>query len=502
MITKIVNYIKAGYAGLCIVSAEEGRVDADMQRIALEIGRPLFVWSAADGMIDMQQQTARGLTDPLDAVAGVQELSDDALVLLHDMHLYLEDADPVLLRVIKNTLRRAKSVGQVMIFTGCRLVMPPELKHDMTVCAYRLPDADTLGVVLDGICRSAGIEEAPSGDNRQALLDAAGGLTCPEAENAFALSIIETGGLNPAAVSREKAQAIQSGGILEIVETHNSLDDLGGLDALKAWLMSRKDAFTSRARAFGLPQPKGVLIAGVPGTGKSLCARITADVLGCPLLRLDVGRLFGSLVGQTEQNVREVLMTAESIAPCVLWIDELEKGFSGMHRSGGSDGGVGARLLGTFLNWMQDKTAPVFVAATANDVSLLPPELLRKGRMDELFFVNLPSVQERTAIWRILIERYGRHTSDFDVKSLARATEGYTGSEIEQIIIDAMYHAFAAGMELTTVGLARAVSDIVPLSRLSAEAIQAMRRWADGRARNATATDKPVSGNQRKLSMS
>ena len=223
----------------------------------------------------------------------------------------------------------------------------------------------------------------------------------------------------PTVIAREKAQAVKKNGLLEIIETKESLESIGGLDVLKDWLLKRRNAFGKKARAYGLPVPKGLLIIGIPGTGKSLTAKATASVFGVPLLRLDAGRIFAGLVGQSEYNLRSVINTAEAIAPCVLWLDEIEKGLSGSKSSGSSDGGTSARVLGTFLAWMQEKTAPVFVVATANDVSQLPPEMLRAGRWDQSFFVDLPNEKEREAIWSIQIAKHGR-----DAKGLRHPATG------------------------------------------------------------------------------
>ena len=243
-------------------------------------------------------------------------------------------------------------------------------------------------------------------EQQEALLGAASGLTTIEAENAFALSVVETKALDPVIIAREKAQAVKKSGLLELVETKESLDSIGGLDVLKSWLVRRKHAFSQKARDYGLPTPKGLLITGIPGTGKSLTAKATAAVFGTPLLRLDAGRIFGGLVGQSESNIRSVIQTAEAIAPCVLWLDEIEKGLAGSKSSGATDGGTSARVFGSFISWMAEKTAPVFVVATANDVSQLPPELLRKGRWDEMFFVDLPNQEERQEIWRIQVAKH------------------------------------------------------------------------------------------------
>jgi SpoVK/Ycf46/Vps4 family AAA+-type ATPase len=264
------------------------------------------------------------------------------------------------------------------------------------------------------------------------------------------------------------------------------LESIGGLNVLKDWLLKRRNAFTQRAAAYGLPPAKGLLIIGIAGTGKSLSAKAAARVFDVPLLKLDAGRLYGGLVGQSEANLRSVIQTAEAIAPSCLWLDELEKGLAGSKSSGSTDGGTSARVLGSLLCWMAEKTAPVFVVATANDVSQLPPELLRKGRWDELFFVDLPNPEERQEIWRIQIARHHRNPKDYDLVQLGKATEGLTGSEIEAVFVDALYRAFDEEQEPTDLTIAEVLTDFVPLSKTMADQIAGLRSWAKGRARFAT----------------
>jgi SpoVK/Ycf46/Vps4 family AAA+-type ATPase len=353
------------------------------------------------------------------------------------------------------------------------------------VVEFALPGKEALKHVLDGILESAHIERLTPEEQDQAI-DAASGLTTIEAENAFALSYIQTRTIEPTVIAREKAQAVKKNGLLEIIESRESLGSIGGLDLLKTWLLKRKLAFSKRATEYGLPTPKGLMIVGLPGTGKSLTAKATAQVFGVPLLKLDAGRIFAGLVGQSESNLRSVIQTAEAIAPCVVWIDELEKAFSGSKSSGSTDGGTSARVFGTFISWMQEKTAPVFVVATANDVSQLPPELLRKGRWDEMFFVDLPNQQEREAIWKIVIGKYGRNPKEFDLVQLAKMTEGLTGAEIDCAFGEALFLAFDLEKEPNDLLIAEALNDVVPLSKLMAEQINGLRSWARGRARPAT----------------
>jgi len=468
MKSEITNYIRAGYPGLYLVSCEEARVEAEMKSIAASVKYSLFAWSVTEGLVNTKDGHTKQANDPLQAVEAVGELPENSVVLLKDFHQFVEDGNPVLLRQLKEALRDAKTKGKVLVIIGCRCSLPPELAREFVVVEFALPGKPELGVVLDNIATSAKLQK-PEGDARELLLDAACGLTSIEAENAFALSVVESGKLCPQIIAREKASEVKKNGLLEVCSKPASLADIGGLDALKEWLVKRRDAFGQEARAYGLPSPKGLLIVGIPGTGKSLTAKATASVFQRPLLKLDAGRLFAGIVGQSESNLRSVIATAEAIAPCVVWIDELEKGFSGSRSSASTDGGTSARVFGSFLSWLQDRQSPVFVVATANDVTQLPPELLRKGRFDELFFVDLPNQEEREAIWRIQIAKFGRKPDDFDVVQLARATEGLTGSEIEQLFIDALHEAFNGRKEPTDLSVAMLLNDFMPLSKLMSE---------------------------------
>lgn len=325
-------------------------------------------------------------------------------------------------------------------------------------------------------------------EKRESLVNAALGLTTIEAENIFALAVVGEGKLDAKVISHEKARAIKRNGLIEVIETHPKLEDIGGLDALKAWLQSRAGAFGAAARNYGLPAPKGLLILGIPGTGKSLTAKATAAVFGIPLLRLDMGEVFGGIVGQSESNLRSVIQNAEAIAPCVLWIDEIEKGFSGTKSSGNTDGGTSARVFGSFLSWMQEKEKEVFVVATANDVSKLPPEFVRKGRFDELFFVDLPNNHEREIIWNIVFRRYGRKPSKYDRASLVQTSNDFTGAEVEAVFVEALHHAFGEGREPRQDDVTQALERTIPLAKQMEAEVTRLRGWANGRARLATET--------------
>ena len=493
MSVSITNYIRAGYPGLYVVSPEEQRVEAEFKLIADRLDYTLCFWSVVDGLVDVNSKTVKAANDPLEALEAIGSLPEKSLVLLKDFHLFLTDPNPILLRKLKDVLLLSKLRQKVVVILGCRLCLPPELEREITVVEFELPGKEELRGVLGGIMDSAKIHSLEA-EVREKAVEAASGLTTMEAENAFALSVAETKEINPAIIAREKAQALKKNGLLEIVATRESLDSIGGLDVLKAWLLQRRNAFSQRARDYGLPSPKGLLILGIPGTGKSLTAKATAAVFNVPLLKLDAGRIFAGLVGQSESNLRSVIQTAEAIAPCCLWLDELEKGLSGSKSSGSTDGGTSARVFGSMLSWLQEKTKPVFLVATANDVSQLPPELLRKGRFDEMFFVDLPNQQEREAIWNIVVAKHGRDAGDYDLGQLARASDGLTGSEIEQVFIEALYAAFDADAEPNELGIARVLTEFVPLSKLMAEQITALRSWSQGRARLATSPAVPERG--------
>ena len=494
----IIHYLRAGYPGLYLVSPEEQRMEAELKAIAKEIGFHLYCWSATTGIVDTEKGRVQEAVEPVEALLAAQELPTESILLLRDFHVFLDDPNPVLLRQFKDLLHVGKTKSKSLIILGCRLCLPPELERELTVVDFALPGKAQLTVVLDGILKSAELKSLADAEC-DAALDAAMGLTTIEAENAFALSVVEAKAIVPAIIAREKAQAVKKSGLLEIIDATESLDDVGGLEMLKAWLLKRKYAFGQRAKEYGLPVPKGLLILGIPGTGKSLTAKAIARAFGIPLLRLDAGRLFGSLVGQSEGNLRSAIQTTEAIAPCVLWLDEIEKAFSGVKSSGGTDGGTSARVFGSFIAWMQEKQAPVFIVATANDVSQLPPELLRKGRFDEIFFVDLPTQTEREAIWKIQIRKYRRNPNDFDCIQLARATEGLTGSEIEAVFAEALYQAFDAGSEPTDLTVAEMLTEFVPLSRLMGEQISGLRQWAKGRARRAT--NLIVAASERRITM-
>ena len=373
------------------------------------------------------------------------------------------------------------------------------MEKEITVLDFDLPDMEDMINLLDDL--SGGLNPSQiqlTSDEKKQLASSALGLTLQEAENAFCKAIVDLRGLNINAQSiihEEKNQVVKKTGVLEFVKSDLSIDDIGGLENLKKWLIKRKGTWTEKARKYNLPAPKGVLITGVPGCGKSLTAKAMSSIWGLPLLKLDMGKIFGGLVGSSEENMRKAISTAEAIAPSILWVDEIEKGLSGVKSSG--DSGTSARVFGTFLTWLQEKTKPVFVIATANDISALPPELLRKGRFDEIFFVDLPTFEERKKIFELHINKRIKDSdiqhevaaTDEVLNNLASMSAGYVGAEIEQITVAALYEAYYLDRGLRESDLEKAVKETVSISTTQKEQILSLREWAENRAVLATAKE-------------
>ncbi len=422
---------------------------------------------------------------------------EPAIFIFKDFHPFLakcnKSSNAAPIRKLKDIAIHLKNSYKTIILISPVQEIPEELEKEITVLNHPLPGRDDLSALLDRIVadvkqfKQVKIDLDDAG--RERLLQAALGLTLGEAENVFAKIIVKDERLSGEDVNEvfaEKQQIIRKSGLLEYYATDENFGNVGGMAVLKDWLNKRASAFTSEARAFGLPAPKGILMLGVQGCGKSLCAKAVSNLWQLPLLRFDMGRMFGSLVGSSEENVRRAISVAESVAPAILWVDEIDKAFAGSQGSGATDGGTTARVFGTFLTWLSEKTAPVFVVATANDISQLPPELMRKGRLDEIFFVDLPSREERQEIFRIHLTKRSRDAAQFDLPGLADAAANFSGAEIEEAINSALYDAFYARTDLTTPQVLEAIGQTVPLAKTMDEQISRLRTWAEGRARNAS----------------
>src|SRR5512138_2533079 len=465
--------VRARYPLVYLVTFEEQRAEAILAELAEAHGKALLGWSVSKGFRRIggarTQAAPEGAREPLEAISAIGKLAEPSLVVLEDFHPYL--ADPAVVRALRELGHALKSTYTTVVLLSPTLVMPPEIEKEVSVLDVPLPDyrdllqllKEIVGVVRQG--NRARVELTK--EDADALVKAALGLTLAEAENAFAKAIAADGRLSKddvPLVLEEKRQVIRKSGLLEYHAAEERLANVGGLDLLKTWLVRRGAAFGEAARRFGLPEPKGLLLLGVQGCGKSLTAKAIAAQWRLPLLRLDVGRIFSGLVGSSEENLRRAIRVAESVAPAVLWVDEIEKGLAGAHGSAIADGGVSARVFGGLLTWLQEKTAPVFVVATANRIEGLPPELLRKGRFDEIFFIDLPEAPERREIFGIHVAKRGRDPARFDLDALAARSEGFSGAEIEQAVIAGLYEAFAEGTELTQAHLDRALSESLPLS--------------------------------------
>jgi len=487
---QITTYIRAGYPGLYVLSYEEARVQLELSQIAKEWDFRLYVWTVTKGIVDVKGKSQINDTqDPMAALDAFEKLNEKSLLIMEDLHAYLDPSDknPQLYRRMKEVLVSGKASNRVLIIVAPVLNLPVDLEKEITVIDFKLPDAEQLRYVLEGIAKSAGLE---LNGNTEQCVKAASGCTTTEAENAYAKSVVEKGDIVPEIIAAEKAQTVKKNGLLEIIEIKVDRDSVGGLEILMDWITKRKAAFTQKAKDYGLPTPKGMLLVGIPGAGKSLVSKVVATTLDVPLVKLDAGKIFGSLVGQSEANMRSVISTVEAIAPCVLWIDEIEKGLEGSKSSGQTDGGVTARVLGTFLQWMQEKTAEVFVVATANNITALPPEFQRKGRWDELWFVDLPNRKEREAIWKIHIQKNGRKLKDFNVSKLAAGTDEWTGAEIEALFVESLFAAFDEDREPTTDSILELTKTVMPLSKTMGDQVNALRQWAQGRARMASAPEE------------
>jgi SpoVK/Ycf46/Vps4 family AAA+-type ATPase len=485
--------IQAQYPLIYLVTSEEDRAERTIANIAQmkQHQKRVFIWTVTHGIIEYGQPrhvTQHNTVSSEAAIEWVIRQRDPGIFIFKDLHPFLDS--PVTTRWLRDAIASFKGMQKVIILMSPVQHIPIELEKELVVLDYALPDLAELNQVLSAQLEQTRTRRTTT-ETREKLLKSALGLTRDEAEKVYRKAYVKTNRLSETEVDiilSEKKQLIRRNGILEFIEEDETIDSVGGLEELKRWLHQRSNAFTERAREYGLPQPKGMLILGVPGCGKSLIAKTTARLWGLPLLRLDIGRVYDSAVGRSEANLRNALKTAESISPTILLIDELDKAFAGSAGSADSDGGTSSRIFGTFLTWMQEKTSPVFVMATANRVERLPGEFLRKGRFDEIFFVDLPNQEERKEIFKIHLSKRRREITRFDLEQLGKVSDGFSGAEIEQALVAAMYDAFAQDREFTQLDIIAAIKATQPLSRTMTEQVTALRDWARQRARPAAAS--------------
>ncbi len=472
---------------ITIETPEEERVEQLLMEVAAELAVPLYTWSVTTGLAKAHGAPIYSTDNPEQAVANVALIQGDAIFLLKDFARYC-DNDRVCRR-LRELAEKFRSERRSIVITAASLELPPDLRGDSVPFQLGLPTADELlpGVknVLAEMNRTQQIPLALDIVGISQLTQNLVGLPQEEAMRALRMSILARrrmdGGLLDAVLDA-KRDALRSDGLLETVRRDASFADVAGLRHLRDWIAKRKSALTPEGRRFGLEPPKGILITGVQGCGKSLAARSVAGEWGYEMARLDAGALYDKFIGESEKKLQKALELAQKLAPMVLWIDEIEKAFASAGSSGDADAGLSQRLLATLLTWMQDRESGVFLAATSNNISALPPEMLRKGRFDEIFFVDLPNVEVRAALFSLHLKKRARDPASFDLPKLASASEGFSGAEIEQAIVAGLYTAFAQKQQLTTEILVAEIRGTQPLSVTRAEDIQAIRDWAKTRA--------------------
>ena len=503
--TDISSLLRARNPLIQVVSREEARVEGFLAEAAAAAGYKILFWDIAQGVTTLDGKPAsqfRDAQDPGAAFAFVRSEADKGekgerqVWVFRDLSAVLDGpVGTVSRRQLRNLAKYLPSVGrksaQAVIILTTSAVVPDDLAGHATVIDFPLPDRSEIEKVLqtaiDSLPEDIRADAAPNG-TRDLAIDAAVGLTAEEAASCYAKSLVQTRKIDPSIISSEKKRVISRERVLEWIEpVAGGLDAVGGLENFKGWLAPRKNAYSAKARAYGLPAPKGVVLVGVPGCGKSLSAKCAPTAWGVPLLRLDPGALKGKFVGDSEGNVRKALKVIEALGRCIVWIDEIEKALQGSDGNS-ADGGVSSDQLGTLLNWFQERKSEAFVIVTANDVTKLPPELIRKGRFDEVFFVDLPNFDERKSVVLAALKANGRGAVDIDFDAVAKATEDFTGAEIAELVPTSLYVAFENdAREITTEDLLEAASKVVPLSKTSEKKVAGIREWGKINARPATA---------------
>ena len=484
-----------------MTSAEYFRLAGDINSVTQNMSGKVYSWDARGdvtnnitGKIESDKNKPLYSPDSLFEWVRVRikDTDDDdtdnpVVWIVHDLQMFMGNPDPAMVASFRDVVREGAQKNHHLVLIGATSKLCPEIEKMVTAIEYELPTREEIQTIIEETIAEIDWVPEVDADEMERLITASAGMTSTEVEDAVSLSLVSESKLCWRLIMSEKAKAVSKTGCLKYVDTKVSRDDVGGNEVMMDYIDLRKDSFSQRAKEFGLPAPKGVLLVGPAGTGKSLGGKVTASILDRPLIIFDVGAVFGSLVGQSEEQMRMALKTIEACSPCVLMIDEIEKALAGSKSSGQTDGGTGSRVIGTLLSWMNDKESEVYIMATANDVSGLPPEMLRKGRFDELFFVDLPSKRERKIIFEIHLKKRGRDPKKFDLKSFVDETEGYTGAEIEQIVIDGLYTAF--GLEKDDVedeDIVKAIHDTAPLSRVNGAQIEALNAWAKDRCRYAS----------------
>ncbi len=491
---ELTNLIKANISSLYIQSYEWQRFQAKIRKVAKEQNKKLFYFNDVKGLGEFnfdEKQFKYDESTETDIIEVLEKFEENSIYVFEEIHSYLNDERVV--NRFKFTIRELKRKKSNLIFFSTVLTIPKELEKELMILDMPLPTLSDFERSFNHLAKEFGISTNIDINILKSLL----GLTIEEATNAISKAIAQNEKLTDdeiAILISQKEQIIKKSGHLEYFHPKDSMNSIGGLDNLKSWLDTRKKAFTQNAKKYKLKSPKGIMLLGIPGTGKSLSAKAVSNSWKMPLLRLDFGKVFGGIVGESESNIRETIKIAESLSPCILWIDEIEKGLSGIKGTG--DSGTSARVFGTFLTWMQEKESEVFVVATANDISSLPPELLRKGRFDEIFFVDLPTVEERKEILKIHLKKVEQEADNVNIDKLAEHSKSFSGAELEEVVNEALFNIFdtnaASKPILKTKDLLDAIENVYPLVQTMEERIKSLRSWAKSRTKLASKYEAEV----------
>ena len=481
--------IRAGNPIVSLETPDEPRAIRMVHTVAKELALPLMEWSVTEGLVQGPPLGVKTLVEPgkvLKALRYLKESDYPAVYLFKDLGAHAKD--PQVVRHVRDLYFSSDTRLWTLILVDA-VALPPEVRRLTVPFSVGWPDEDELREVVFNTLEKAEDQRLAEVNIRltdrqmEQLVQTLRGLTAEEAARVISAALHDDNVLDASDLPRvmdAKRNRLSTTGCLESIVADVAPEDIGGLSSLKRWLNQRRGGFSLRARQFGLDPPRGILLLGVQGCGKSLCAKVVASAWRMPLLRMDPGVLYQKYIGESESRLREALAQAESLAPVVLWIDEIEKAFASAATES-ADGGLSQRMFGTLLSWMQDHRHPIFLIATANNIAQLPPELMRKGRFDEIFFIDLPKPQHRGVIFTIHLRKRRRDKDSFDLDRLVEATEGFTGAEIEQAILSGLYAAFAEGAECTTEHILAAIQATHPLSVLMRERVEQLRLWARGR---------------------
>ena len=480
--------LKARYPIIYVTTIEEDRLEYTIRNCIKKNGnRGIYIWDFVEGYINNPNNNGLAKRNPLQALEFIEKIQPEtpAIFLLKDFNRFLNDVS--VSRKLKNLIRILKTQPKTLIIVATEVNIPNEFIDTITILEFQLPQLNEIKQELDRLVNS--LNQKIENNVFESLINSCQGLSLERIRRVLSKIIALHKTLDERAIDlilKEKRQIIYQTQVLEFCLSDNTIADIGGLTNLKNWLTQRAKSFSNRAKNYGLPAPRGLLLIGIQGTGKSLTAKAIANDWQLPLLKLDFGRLFGGVVGESEMKIRQMIQIAETLAPCILWIDEIDKTFGQINSKG--DSGTTSRVLGTFITWLSEKTAPVFVVSTANNFDVLPVELIRKGRFDEIFFIGLPLEDERKLIFTVHLSKLRPDSwKDFNIDILSQESKNFSGAEIQQSIIEGMHIAFNENREFTTNDIRRGLQETIPIAKMNFEEIESLQNWAlSGRFRIAS----------------